>query len=159
MNESNAPQGDVTMASKTIVFPTDFSDVSVAALQWAMDMASTLDAQILCIYVVEEPQIYSSLDMGAVAIPTTGDLVESAKLQLQKFVADHLSNATHGAESKVVVGHAATEIVETANESGATMIIMATHGYGRVKHAVLGSTTEDVVRRASCPVLSVRSTA
>ncbi len=73
------------MASKTIIFPTDFSDVSVAALQWAIDMASTLDAQILCIYVVEEPQIYSTLDMGAVAIPTTGELVESAKSQLQKL--------------------------------------------------------------------------
>jgi nucleotide-binding universal stress UspA family protein len=145
------------MAAKTIVFPTDFSDMSVAALPWAMDMAGTLDAQILCIYVVEEPQIYSSLDMGAAAIPTTGDLVESAKTRMQKFVADHLSNAPHGTDGNVVVGHAANEIVRCAAESGATMIVMTTHGYGGVKHALLGSTTEDVIRHANCPVLSVRS--
>ena len=144
------------MASKTIVFPTDFSEVSLEALPWAMDMASKMDAQLLCLYVVEEPQIYSTLDMGAVAIPTTGDLTESANSRMEKFVGEHLGKATHGSEGKVVVGHAATEIVRAANEADAAMIVMTTHGYGGVKHALLGSTTEDVVRHAVCPVMSVR---
>ena len=63
----------------TIVFPTDFSDISIGALPWALDMANTLEASIHCVYVVEEPQIYSTLDMGAVAIPTAGELVEDRR--------------------------------------------------------------------------------
>jgi SAM-dependent methyltransferase len=65
----------------------------------------------------------------------------------------------NAATGKVVVGHAATEIVNSAKESGATLIVMTTHGYSGVKHVLLGSTTEDVVRHAACPVLSVRGSA
>ena len=144
------------MSSNTIVFPTAFSAVSLAALPWLMDMADQKNAGIDCLYVVEEPQIYSSLDMGAVAVPTTGELVESAKTRLDSFVSEHLANAPHGAAGKVVVGHAATEIVNHANAAGAALIIMTTHGYGGVKHVLLGSTTEDVIRNANCPVLSVK---
>ena len=139
----------------SIVVPTDFSDLSVKALSWAMDMAERYDAEIRCLYVVEEPQIYSSLEMGSVAIPTSGELTQSAKERMEKFVAENLANAPHGCSSKVVVGHAATEIVNYAKESGAGMIIMCTHGYTGVKHVLLGSTTEDVLRHAECPVLSV----
>jgi universal stress protein A len=147
------------MSSNTIVFPTDFSDVSLAALPWVMDMASQKNARIVCLYVVEEPQIYSSLDMGAIAVPTTGELVASAESRLAGFVTEHLANSPHGAEGQVVVGHAATEIVNGANEADATLIIMTTHGYGGVKHVLLGSTTEDVIRNAGCPVLSIKNPA
>ena len=147
------------MSSNAIVFPTDFSDVSLAALPWVMDMANQKDARIVCLYVVEEPQIYSSLDMGAIAVPTTGELVASAESRLAGFVTEHLANSPHGAEGQVVVGHAATEIVNGANEANATLIIMTTHGYGGVKHVLLGSTTEDVIRNASCPVLSIKNPA
>ena len=147
------------MTTKNIIFTTDFSDISVAALPWALDMANMLNADLTCLYVVEEPQIYSSLDMGAVAIPTTNDLLEGAETRMQSFVAEHLGNAPAEATGKVVVGHAATEIVNYANESNATLIVMTTHGYSGVKHVLLGSTTEDVVRHAACPVLSVRGPA
>ena len=147
------------MANKTIIFTTDFSESSVAALPWALDMANMLSADLTCLYVVETPQIYSSLDMGAVAIPTTADLVESANTRMKNFIAEHLDNTPTATEGKIVVGHAATEIVKSANESGAILIVMTTHGYSGVKHVLLGSTTEDVVRHAACPVLSVRGPA
>jgi universal stress protein A len=140
-----------------IVFPTDFSEVSVSALPWAMKMADTLDATIHCLYIVEEPQIYSTLDMGAVAIPTTGELVTSAESRMDAFAREQLANSPHGTEAKVVVGHAATEIVNYANDVKAELIVMTTHGYSGMKHVLLGSTTEDVLRHASCPVLSVRA--
>ena len=140
-----------------IVFPTDFSNVSIGALPWALDMADTLDASIHCVYVVEEPQIYSTLDMGAVAIPTAGELVESAESRMKVFATEHLNNSPHGHKTKVVVGHSATEIVNYANEVDARLIVMTTHGYRGMKHVLLGSTTEDVLRHASCPVLSIRS--
>ncbi len=139
-----------------IVFPTDFSDVSVGALQWALDMAGNLNAKLHCVYVVEEPQIYSTLDMGAIAIPTSGELVQSAETRMKDFADKNLKNAPAGYATKVTVGHAATEIVNYANEIKADMIVMTTHGYRGMKHVLLGSTTEDVLRHSSCPVLSVR---
>ena len=48
------------------------------------------------------------------------------------------------------------EIVRLAEERGADLIVMATHGRGFISHAILGSTTERVVRRAPCPVLVIR---
>ena len=140
----------------TMVFPTDFSDVSIAALPMAKDLATKYGAQLHCIYVVEEPQIYSSLEMGSVAIPTSGELMESAEARMQKFGAEYLADAPKGFTTKVVIGHAATEVVNYADEVNAGMIVMTTHGYSGVKHMMLGSTTEDVLRHASCPVLSVR---
>ena len=141
--------------AKHIVFPTDFSDVSNHALPWALDMADKFDATVHCLYVVEEPQIYSTLDLGAISVPTTGELVEGAETRLQDYVKDQFAGTAHPAVCKVVVGHAATEIVNYANENGADMIIMSTHGYSGVKHMLLGSTTEEVLRHAGCPVLSV----
>jgi nucleotide-binding universal stress UspA family protein len=142
-----------------IVFPTDFSDTSKGALSLAIKMAGTMDAVLHCLYVVEEPQIYSTLDMGAVAIPTTGELVESAEARMKSFVKANLGDSPQGYKSKVVVGHAATEIVDYAKQVKADMIVMTTHGYSGLKHVLLGSTTEDVLRHAACPVLSVRTTA
>jgi universal stress protein A len=139
-----------------VLFPTDFSDLSVAALPLAMDLAAKYGAKLHCLYVVEEPQIYSSLEMGSVAIPTSGELKESAQARMEKFSQELLADSPHGYSSKVVIGRAATEVVNYAKEVGADMIIMATHGYSGVKHVMLGSTTEDVLRHASCPVLSVR---
>jgi nucleotide-binding universal stress UspA family protein len=141
----------------SIVFPTDFSDVSVNALPWAINMANTLNASIHCLYVVEEPQIYSTLDMGAIAVPTAGELVSSAETRMKAFISEQLAKAPHGVEAKVVIGHAASEIVNYANDANADLIVMTTHGYSGVKHVLLGSTTEDVLRHASCPVLSVRA--
>jgi nucleotide-binding universal stress UspA family protein len=57
----------------------------------------------------------------------------------------------------VLVGRPSTEIVDYASEVHAEMIVMTTHGYRGVKHVLLGSTAEDVLRRATCPVLTVRA--
>ncbi len=141
----------------TVLVPTDFSDMSVAALPLAMDLAEKYGAELHCLYVVEEPQIYSSLEMGSVAIPTSGELMESAKTRMQRFGEEYLANAPHGFKTKVVVGHAASEVINYANEIGAGLIVMATRGYSGVKHLMLGSTTEDVLRHSTCPVLSVRA--
>jgi nucleotide-binding universal stress UspA family protein len=139
-----------------ILFPTDFSELSTAALPLAMDLADKYDAELHCLYVVEEPQIYSSLEMGSVAIPTSGELMQSAESRMDKFATEFLAKSPHGHSTKVLIGHAATEIVDYAKAVKAGLIVMTTHGYSGVKHLMLGSTTEDVLRHAACPVLSIR---
>ena len=66
--------------------------------------------------------------------------------------------ATQGvtAEATVVSGEPAASIVVVAGELGADLIVMATHGHGEVRHVLMGSVTEDVVRNSPTPVLLVR---
>ena len=145
------------MANNVIIFPTDFSELSLKALHIAKRMASVMDAELHCVYAVEEPHIYATLDMGPVAIPTAEELAASAETRLQNFVSEHLQGLDRAAVSKVLVGRPSEEIANYAKETGAEMIVMTTHGHSGVKHLILGSTTEGVLRDAPCPVLSVRA--
>jgi nucleotide-binding universal stress UspA family protein len=147
------------MSTKTaIVLPTDFSEVSLAALPWAKRMAAMQDAELHCVYAVEEPQIYGSLgmDMATVPMPTAQELADSAQIQLDALAKEHLQGLEPAPVTKVLIGKPADKIIEYADSVSAEMIVMTTHGYSGVKHVLLGSTTEGVLRHANCPVLSIR---
>lgn len=146
------------MAAKSpLIFPTDFSEQSLKALPWVKKMAETLQADTRCIYVVEEPHIYTTLDMGPVAVPSVAELVRTAETQLESFIKANLKAFGSAPKAAVLVGRPAEQIVGYASENNAAMIVMTTHGYSGVKHLLLGSTTEGVLRHASCPVLSIRT--
>lgn len=145
-------------SNNVIVFPTDFSPRSKSAISWVRQMAEQLKAEVHCIYVVEEPQIYATLDMGPVPIPSIEELSTSARTRLDAFVRDSITAQGMTASSAVLVGRPADEIVSYAGSHNAKMVIMTTHGYSGVKHLLLGSTTEAVLRHAACPVLSIRTT-
>jgi nucleotide-binding universal stress UspA family protein len=140
-----------------IILPTDFSTVSLAAVKWAHRMASVLDAELHAVFVLEEPHIYGTLEMGPLPVPTSDELKGSAQTRLEKFVGKHLGDLEGPVVRKVLVGQPADEIVQYASDVGASMIVMSLHGYTGVRHLVLGSTTESVLRRAACPVLSIRA--
>lgn len=145
------------MASgNTIVVPTDYSEGSLAALPWARRMAEQLQAEIHVVYVVEEPHIYATLDMGPVPIPSMDELAQSADKRMAHFSEAHLKDISR-LKTQVIVGHPAEEIVNYAKLHNGALIIMTTHGYSGMKHMLLGSTTEAVLRHASCPVLSIRN--
>lgn len=145
------------MATKNaVLFPTDFSERSLAALPWARRMADQLQADIHCLYVVEEPHIYATLDMGPVPIPSVDELTRSAERRMENFASAHLK-ALGNVTTKVLVGRPAEEVLSYAKEKAAALIIMTTHGYSGMKHVLLGSTTEAVLRHATCPVLSIRN--
>ncbi len=146
------------MADKgVVVFPTDFSELSLASLPWARRMADVLQARVHCLYVVEEPQIYATLDIGTVPVPTTAELVAGARTRLERLFATNRATLPADALAEVLVGRPSEAIVDYAREKGAAMIIMTTHGYSGVRKVLLGSTTEAVLRHAPCPVLSIRN--
>ena len=140
-----------------ILFPTDLSDLSLKALPWVKQVASSMDARVRCLYVVDLPHLYGSLDLTSIAAPAAEDIQAQAEKRLQEYIDSRLRVLEDRIEGLVLVGRPADTIVDHAAESGARMIVMTTHGYSGVKHALLGSTTEAVLRRAPCPVLSVRS--
>jgi nucleotide-binding universal stress UspA family protein len=141
-----------------IVLPTDFSELANAALPWARKMATTLDAEIHCLHVVREEHYYGGLEVVFTeSLPTSDDLVASATQRMERYLAEQLADLGAKAVGKVRLGTPFVEIIRYAREVEAKLIVMSTHGHSGLKHMLLGSTTEAVLRKADCPVLSIRS--
>lgn len=141
---------------KNILVPIDFSDFSKNALRYSVNYAEHFKAKIFLIYVVE-PAIYpADFSMGQVSIPSLDiDMTTRAHEELVKLVETEV--ATH-VESEIIIksGKPFMGIIETASEKDVDLIIISTHGHTGVEHLLFGSTAEKVVRKAPCPVLSLR---
>ena len=140
-----------------IVYPTDLSSTSQAALPWVRRMADALGAEVHCVFVVEELQPYAALDMAPLTLPDEEEIRRSGEQGLARFVKSHLSGFGGRVQQAVVKGYAAEEIVRYAEDHSAEMIVMSTHGYTGVRRVLMGSTTAEVLRKAPCAVLSVRN--
>jgi nucleotide-binding universal stress UspA family protein len=138
-----------------ILVPIDFSDYSKNALKYAAQFAKNFNAKIYLVYVVE-PMIYpADFSMGQVAIPSAEiDLHTRAEVELKKLANELESNLY--VETIIKTGKPFVEINETAKEKDIDLIIIATHGHTGVEHLLFGSTAEKVVRKAPCPVLTLR---
>lgn len=141
---------------KKILVPVDFSDYSKHALRYAIDFAKHFNAEIVLISVIE-PMIYpADFSMGQVAIPATDqNLHERIEKELEELEKQEIADKV---KSKRIIksGKPFYEINETAREENIDLIIIATHGHTGVEHLLFGSTAEKVVRKAPCPVLSLR---
>ncbi len=146
--------GSTNLKVKKILVPIDFSDCSEKALIYAIQLAKEFCATIDVLYVV--PPYYAYDPYGVAEF-------ERIEKELrangeQKLAALILEKVPQGLPVETVVrnGRPATEIVEAARELNADLIIISTHGHTGLKHVLLGSTAESVVRHAPCPVLTVR---
>ena len=141
---------------KKILVPIDFSDYSKNALKYAVQFAKHFNAKMYLIYVVE-PVIYpADFSMGQVAIPSTDiDLSKRAEEELNNLAKTAIDPALQ-VECIIKTGKPFVEINDTAAEKDVDLIIIATHGHTGVEHMLFGSTAEKVVRKAPCPVLTLR---
>ncbi len=141
---------------KKILVPIDFSDYSKKALIFASDFSRQYNAELLLVYVVE-PTVYpADFSMGHVSIPMMDtDLTQLARTELETLAKKEINpNITH--QIIIKSGKPFVEIIECASEVDADLIIIATHGHTGVEHLLFGSTAEKVVRKAPCPVLTIR---
>jgi nucleotide-binding universal stress UspA family protein len=138
-----------------ILVPTDFSETSKKAVQYALRFADQFGCEIALLYVVEPatPMIGAPL---AVEPSTDKDEFSMAEKDLAVLAAEAHTNGAHSISSFVRIGHAPHEITKTAKDLDVDLIIIATHGYTSWRHLCIGSTAERVVRTAPCPVLVVR---
>ncbi len=146
---------ELTKMINNILAPIDFSDYSKNALKYAVEFAKEFDAKLYLIYVVE-PMIYpADFSMGQIAIPSTDiDLNTRAEEELKNLA--KTINSDLKVETMIRTGKPFVEIIETAKEKDIDLIIIATHGHTGVEHLLFGSTAEKVVRKAPCPVLTLR---
>lgn len=141
---------------KKILVPIDFSDYSKSALRYAANFCKNCNAEMILIYVVE-PIIYPpDFSMGQIAIPSVNaEWDERARLELDKLAKDEIPSNVP-VKTLIKTGKPFIEIIETASELDVDLIIIATHGRTGVEHILFGSTAEKVVRKAPCPVLTLR---
>ena len=141
--------------SKVLV-PIDFSDYSKSALKYAVNFVGHFKAELTLIYVVE-PVIYPpDFSMGQIAIPSVDlEMDKRAVEELNKLAQQEIPSEIK-VKSVVKTGKPFLEIIETAQEEDVDLIIIATHGHTGVEHILFGSTAEKVVRKAPCPVLTLR---
>jgi nucleotide-binding universal stress UspA family protein len=142
---------------ETLVVTTDFSETSRRAFAPALAIARRFASSVVVVHVVED-RLPAFVDEFS-AIPVDEILDSQARRaseELERFVKPHESSGVT-IERVVLRGTPHLEIARIAAERGAGLIAMSTHGRGFISHALFGSTTERVVRRAPCPVLTVRA--
>lgn len=144
------------MRMKTIVVTTDLSDFSKKAFPFARDLAEKYGARIVVSYVEEHRVPPLTIEYPGIGFDDTMRQQRERATDLLKRLVDEQLGQELDTEIRVIDGLAHVGIIQLARELEADLIVMTTHGRGFFSHAILGSTTERVVRRAPCPVLVVR---
>ena len=141
---------------KRICCPIDFSDASRAAMEVAADLARRSGADLVLLHAYPIPG-YTFPDGSVVASPKMmQDLADQAERHLQEWRGDAAKIAGSPVTTQKAIGEPAAEIVAFARSAGVDLVVVGTHGRTGIEHALMGSVAERVVRRAHCPVLTVR---
>ena len=143
------------MRVRHILVPTDFSEGSSRAFDTALDLAHDSDARITLFHVHHMPASVFPDVILPIAPELMRNVEHSVDLVLDKW-RDRARAAGIEADVKTTFGATHDEICRTADELGVDLIVIGTHGRGGLSHALLGSVAEKVVRKAPCPVLTVR---
>jgi nucleotide-binding universal stress UspA family protein len=132
---------------KKILAPTDFSDISAKGVSYACELAKEVGAELVIINVVilDESNLINKREM------------EQHKRQLDEFLNDKVGDMASGTNIRKVVepGQADTTIVHWADNEGVDLIVMSSHGRGGLARMLMGSVTEEILRKSPCPVLVV----
>lgn len=140
------------MTDKPIIVPWDFSDMSKSALDEALNICTNRE-QIEIVHVTPYP---SAAEPNIVwGTYSEDDIRENLEKSFRQTLPDEKYSGLHFSAS---FGDPGSRIAELANQSGAGLIIVSSHGRTGLKRMLLGSVAERVVRLAPCPVLVLRGT-
>jgi nucleotide-binding universal stress UspA family protein len=139
---------------KNILLPTDFSEPSLAATRYGIELAKRFGATLHLLYVIEDPVVYLPM-FESYPQPSKNEFEEFAQTRLDNWIADDAEGLS--IERRWVHGSPFLEVIQDAKQNAIDLIVIGTHGRGIVSHVLLGSVAEKVVRKAPCPVLTVRT--
>jgi universal stress protein A len=160
---SHASKGHSTKAPgtpvklKRLLVPLDFSDGSYRALDYALTLAETFEAKVILLHVIE-PAFYPENYLSTLPAvdEANQNLLEAGQERLAEVIRKRIGHRSP-VEALVRMGHAHSEIPDTAKALDIDLIILGTHRHPELQQVFLGSTAEKVVRHAACPVLTVRA--
>ena len=134
---------------KKILVPTDMSTYSLTALEYGQEIARIFEAELAVVYVVDTGKPREEQK----------ELDRSLEQQSRTMISHFLVNnelVTRNLEIVIRHGHAAQEIVRAAKDLRIDLIVLSTHGRTGLRHVLVCSVAEKVVRLAPCPVLTVK---
>lgn len=144
---------------RRILVPTDFSEHSRAALDYAAALARSLEASIDVLHVWEAPAFVPPggfYETGGRDTSLVDIIRKNAESSLAEFVADAKKRGVEVQASFAELGSPSQTITQFAETRGYDLIVIGSHGRTGLAHALIGSVAERVVRHACCPVLAVR---
>jgi nucleotide-binding universal stress UspA family protein len=137
---------------RTILHPTDFSPGSAAAFDHACELARDQEARLVVLHAFG-----AAVPIAAEGVILSADLDELRTLARRELDAIRPTNPTVRVDRVVREGPSTQTILDAAQEFNADLIVMGTHGRTGFRRLVLGSVTEEVLRKAPCPVLTVKA--
>ena len=137
------------LSIRAILHPTDFSENSKQAFDLACSLARDHRARLIVVHVVPEPRV----PLGGIMTPPPAEDYPEAKKQLEQI---QVSDPRIQLDRRLTVGDPVTQICRLARNAKAKLIVMGTHGRKGLNRFLMGSVAEQVVRKADCPVLTVR---
>ncbi|MEK7368217.1 MAG: universal stress protein [Planctomycetota bacterium] len=140
---------------KKILCPVDYSDCSAKALRYAAGLALKDSARLYLMHVIDKRVYDYGGPVYEAQLSPDAEVIEHLKEKLGESVPKEIRGDID-VETIVTVGVPAQEIVNAADDKGVDVIVMGTHGRTGIAHVVMGSVAENVVRKALCPVLTVR---
>jgi universal stress protein A len=149
------PTGYALPLFRRILVPTDFSQRSRLAIDYAVELARRMNGQLTLLHVIPEP---SALDYNMGGFPPE-ELAQAEEEAKQKLAAElaHAKVSLLEVDSKLQTGvDLHDEILSTAKQISADLLVLSTHGYTGWKHLLFGSDAEKILQHATCPILVVR---
>ena len=145
------------VALQPIVFATDFSPASDPALRKAIEMAQKEGAELIVAHVYEPPASmgHSGIADDVIAADLEGTILRDVEKQLEPVLAKVRAEGVR-VRSEILAGHASKRLADLAEKSGASLLILGTHGRTGLKKLVIGSIASQVIATAPCPVMTVR---
>ncbi len=157
---SHAATPEVRLPAVTrVLVPIDFSPSSRAALEYATFLAGKLGAELTVLHVWEPPGYVGPDTLALLPVAagqpgwdqTRGEVMREVELFLGRA-----QSRPRNLSARVEAGEPSDAILSVAKEGGADLIVMGTHGRTGLSRLLIGSVAEAVLRRSTCPVLTVR---
>ena len=140
---------------KKIIVPTDASEYSRRALKMAIELARSVQAEVVLLHVSYTPQAYWGYTISYGITVTQEQLDQNGELALDATL-NGIDSEQVVIHKRVESGHPVTIIVDQIKKDNIDLVIMGSHGYGAIAGSVLGSVSQRVLQRASCPVLIIK---
>jgi nucleotide-binding universal stress UspA family protein len=144
------------IALKRILVATDFSEASQIAVRYGRALAERFGASLDIVHVMEDPFIYAPTSEGYLPPPQYFEEMERNSRERLEQTITPADRQKLNARFAIKKGNPFVEIIRFAKNENIDLIVMGTHGRGPIAHMLMGSVAEKVVRKAPCPVLTVR---
>ena len=138
-----------------ILFPSELREYSLKLLPYVVAMSEKFNSTIYLLHVIEDISKWGGFYLPHISL----DVYQNEAMQTaEKFMDNVCRRQMQGYpnfERRILAGDPATEILKTIDSESIDLVIMGTHGYKGLEHAIFGSVAEKVVKNSSVPVLTI----